>query len=445
MAAMKLLRLGAVALLVVLAGVVLLSLTGLVPDMSAGLWDFRTAYWDNAGAAMHAGGADLYVVQGIEDSKAAYIYPPQLATFFGLLYPLPVEVGAAIWVLILVGSAVWSLWLAVRLADWRVSGRRVFYVALLSLALFGAFFADVYNGNVNSLVIATMLTGVWLVERDKPVAGGAVLIAAAFLKVVPVVLLVWLVVTKRWRAFWGVAVGALVLVHVPMFVTVPVHGLSQGYVRALALNFEYVEKTVAPRLGAQEASGVGGAAVRNLSLNAAMTRLFTPAPFAVATESQHRTQGPLLFELPAAMVKLAAAGTALAMFGCGAFVAWRRRRHWISRAGGAGMIFVPAMLGNVLCWPFHLVSALFLAIPLATYATIDGAAPKVRVQAWLGLGFLFVGATVTVRVEMWMLCAYGVQAASIVLAWAMVVWMAWGMPPADDDTREASNSPRIEV
>lgn len=420
---MKLVRLGSVALLLVLGGIVLLTLSGLVPDISPAYWDFRAAYWNNAGAAMHAGGQDLYALQGFESEKAAYIYPPQLATFFGLLYLLPETVGVLIWISILVASAVWSLWLSVQLAGWRVRHERVCFVALLSVVMFGAFYADVYNGNVNSLVLATMLTGVWLVNRNRPVAGGAVLTAAAFMKVIPVVLLVWLAATKRWKAFAGVALGVAILVHVPVLSTMPVHGVADGYVRAIGLNIEYVERTVTPRLQAQEATGVGGASERNLSISAALSRLFTPDRFSVPMQADQPFAGPLLFELPQQVVKSLAATLALGMFACGVCVVLRRRWHWGSHAGGAGLIFVPAMLGNILCWHFHLMATLLLAIPLAIYVFCPGMNRAVRAQAWSGLLLLFVGVTVFYRVELWWFKLYGLQTLSVILAWAVVAWM----------------------
>jgi hypothetical protein len=295
--------------------------------------------------------------------------------------------------------------------------------------MFGAFYADLYSGNVNSLVLATMLTGVWLVGRDKPIAGGAVLVAAAFMKVIPVVLLVWLAATKRWNAFQGVALGVLILVHVPMLSTVPVYGVADGYVRAVGLNFEYIERTVAPRIQAQEATGVGGISERNLSINAALSRLLTPNRFSVPMRPDLPFAGPLLFELPDPVVKVLSAGLATAMFVCGAFVVWRRRWHWGSRAGGAGLIFVPAMLGNVLCWHFHLMATLLLAIPLAIYVFCPGLNRATRAQAWAGLLLLFFGVTVSYRVESWWLKIYGLQTLSIILAWAVVAWMLWRASP----------------
>jgi hypothetical protein len=119
--------------------------------------------------------------------------------------------------------------------------------------------------------------------------------------------------------------------------------------------------TVGPRVAAQEATGVGGVAVRNASIHAMMTRLFTPQPYTDMVWPGRPNSGPMLFELPEPVVKALSGMLILGMFGAGLFVASRRHWDWTSRVGGAGLVFIPAMLGNVLCWPYHFVSVVLPA------------------------------------------------------------------------------------
>jgi len=413
------------ALLVILFGTLVLSLTGWVSDIAADSWDFRAAYWNNAGRSMNSGGADLYEVQGYDDNKGAYIYPPQLATFFGVLYNLPYSAAWLIWMVVLLAAAVWALWVAHDLAKKHVSRHGLVYVAMLALVLFGAVYADVFKGNVNTVVAATMLTGLWLLERGRLRAGGAVLAGAAFLKVIPVVLIGWLVATRQWRALVGVALGSLICLHLPLVSTVPVYGPLEGYQRNVALHVDYVVLTVGPRVAAQEATGVGGVAVRNSSIHAMMTRLFTAQPFTDMVWPGRPNSGPMLFDLPEWIVKGLSAVTILSMFGVGLFVASRRYGDWVSRVGGAGLVFVPAMLGNVLCWPYHFVSVILIAGPLTAMLFHER---LYRRQIVAALGLLLFGASLMIRHETWWLRVYGLQALSVSVAWALTAWILWKRP-----------------
>lgn len=416
------LRAVSVALLVMLGGTLLLSLTGWVSDIAADSWDFRAAYWNNAGRSMNAGGADLYEEQAADDNKGAYIYPPQLATFFGVIYSLPYSVGWVIWMGVLLLSAVWTLWVAHNLARDLVPKYGLVFVALLAMTLFGAVYADVFKGNVNTPVAASMLTGLWLLERKRLRLGGVVLAGAAFLKVIPVVLIGWLVVTRQWRALGGVALGVLIWVHVPLVSTVPVYGLVGGYERTVALHVEYVVLTAGPRVAVQEATGVGGISVRNGSIHAVMARLFTPEHFAGMIWPDRPQAGPMLFELPQSLVKATAVLLACAMFAVGLFVASRRHWDWVSRVGGAGLVFVPAMLGNVLCWPFHLVSVVLIAAPMAALLISDR---TYRWQCAAVLVLLFFGVTLMFRHEAWWLRLYGMQTFAVIATWALTAWVLW--------------------
>ncbi|MCB9893127.1 MAG: DUF2029 domain-containing protein [Planctomycetes bacterium] len=416
----RLTELLSVALLLVLVGVCLLALSGTVPSIAADTWDFRAAYL-HAGELMRTQGGGIYDMQTHTPETGPFIYPPASAAMFGFFSLLPTSAAVVIWVAVLFSCMVVAFACAYRLAGSLVKGRDAAFIAVLALATFGAFYADVTKANINSMVIALMLGGLLCVERGRERRGGALLAAAAFVKVLPVVLVVWLVANKRWRALQGWAIGAAFAILAPLAWTVPNHGVIDGVGADVNLHVEYVQQTVAPRLESQEATGVGGTSNRNASINAALARLFLPDSqmFAVAWPDKP-VSGPLLFELPGPLVKGAALLIALAMFGAGAWASWKFRDDPLARLAGAGLVFVPAMLGNLLCWPFHFVALLLVAAPALAWGIAD---KRDRRLAAAILGLTFVAVTAMFRLEAWWFRIYGLQTLLVIAAWGLTLWM----------------------
>lgn len=422
-------RLLSIALIAVLIGVCLLSQSGAIRSIEAIWLDFRWSYWSNAGAVMERGGENLYTNHTSEVGLAPWIYPPQLAVFFGALHKLPYTTGLIIWLSILFVSAAWSVYVACRLMQSKIHGYTWPFAAVVALVLFGAFYTDVRLANVNSLVVAAMITGIWLIERQAKLSGGVLIVTAAFMKVLPIVLVVWLVANKQWRACAGVVLGAVVLLHVPMLSTVPAHGLSDGYIRAMHLHVEYVEELVAPSIANQEAKVGGDIFERNMSLNAVMMRLFTDKEFGLAFWPDIPTQGPLLTALPVPLVKGLAAGLALLMFSVGVFVAWKRSNGTTqARVMSAGLVFVPAMLGNLTCWQYHLMAVLLIVAPL-TASVFRSANAHDRNVALVAIILLFFSTTICLRHEAQMLRIYGVQTLALVAAWTVSVYLLVRLRP----------------
>ncbi|MCC6465719.1 MAG: DUF2029 domain-containing protein [Planctomycetes bacterium] len=416
-------NLAAVALLAVMAVVCLVSVLQLpVGDIKADYWDF-SAYW-HAGEAMNQQGGGIYELQetvlreehGKPVEIGPYIYPPPLAVFFGALAWLPRTAALVVWECVLWAAMAGSLALAASLARPHLAGRLPMFLLPAALVVAGPFFADVFKSNVNSLVLFSSLAGLWLVERRRPLSGGMALAGAAFLKVIPVVLLAWLVMNRQWRALAGWALGALICVHLPLLWTVPHYGPVEGYRRTAALNLEFVQLTAGPRLQKQEAAGVGGVSHRNAAINAALARLFVKdSQMFMLPWPDRPDKGPLVTELNPRAVSLAAMGIAGTMFVAGLALAWRRRRDWIERLAGAGLIFTPAMLGNLLCWPYHMVSLLLLACPMAVLALNRG---RARVPAAASLVLMVLAATLMFRIEAWWFRIWGIQTLCVMLAWA---------------------------
>ncbi len=198
-------------------------------------YDF-SAYW--AAAERLNSGGSLYTAAQLAGPYAPqaqflYLYPPPLA---GLLRPiaalLPIDYRAAAWGWAVLGAAivvvaVLALWRTERLGErfelLRGGGRWLLVAAAFA---FPPLVGELVLGNVHILLLG-LLTLAWIGlrrrdERGQWVAGVAVGIAAA-IKVLPALLLVWFLVTRRYRAAGGVLVGAaaMSLLSLPLTGTQP--------------------------------------------------------------------------------------------------------------------------------------------------------------------------------------------------------------------------------
>lgn len=128
-----------------------------------------------------------------------------------LLAPPPI---AVFWrPLALLGESSMLLWGLAGLIG--VLGSAIFLArrgALLVVAILATDLAlTVLSGNASALILP-MLIGAW-VYRDRPWIAGALVAGAAAVKLLPLVLVLWLVVTGRWKAvFAALAVGVAILV-----------------------------------------------------------------------------------------------------------------------------------------------------------------------------------------------------------------------------------------
>jgi hypothetical protein len=124
--------------------------------------------------------------------------PPPIAVFWRPLALLG-EPSMLLWGLAgLVGVAASSLFLARRGA--------LLIVAILAIELW----LVVFSGNATSLVLP-MLIGAWEM-RDRPWIVGSFVAVATSVKVLPVLLILWLVATGRWRAVAATATVGLAIV-----------------------------------------------------------------------------------------------------------------------------------------------------------------------------------------------------------------------------------------
>ncbi|MFD1588427.1 glycosyltransferase family 87 protein [Halorientalis brevis] len=170
-----------------------------IADVSHFAWDFR-AYYTAAQAALHG---DPFIGLSPGLPGVSYVYPPVSITLF-----LP-HTAAGSWqrafavqtilnvvcALFLAGLTVWTIE--------RHSGRLppVDRVLVTGFCLGTAPIMAIFGQGQLDVLIAVALAGAFLaVERGRQVLAGVALAGAALIKVFPVVLGLWLVWRRAWRA-----------------------------------------------------------------------------------------------------------------------------------------------------------------------------------------------------------------------------------------------------
>jgi alpha-1,2-mannosyltransferase len=139
--------------------------------------------------------------------RPAYIYPPSFALLVAPLGLLPDGLAAAAWMAIEQASL--ALAIVVVLRWLRPSGWAV-TVVLLATLTFYPLWVDVVQGQANLLVLMLVTVGIVGILRERP-AFGAAIGAAAALKLTPLILLVWLLLDRRFRAAAFVLAGFALL------------------------------------------------------------------------------------------------------------------------------------------------------------------------------------------------------------------------------------------
>ena len=149
--------------------------------------------------------------------RPAYIYPPVFAVLVAPLGLLPDGMASLVWLLL--GQAALAASIVIVLRGWRPRGWAVVAVLCATLTFY-PLWVDAVQGQANLPVLLLVTIGIAGIARGHPRAGAA-LGAAAALKLTPVILLVWLLVDRRFReAGWMLAgmaavtaVGALTRFH----------------------------------------------------------------------------------------------------------------------------------------------------------------------------------------------------------------------------------------
>lgn len=199
-------------------------------------WGYDFSFYRTAGRRILNGQAIYSAAQlagpYAPQGQDGFLYPPPFAAIVAPLAALfPNDYRAAAWLWTGLGAvvltvAVLALWRSERLGDRFpiLAGRGRWFLVAAALA-FPPVVGELVLGNVHLLLLG-LLTLAWLGirrgdQRGEWIAGLAVG-AAAIIKVFPGVLLVWFLLTRRYRAAAAVVVGAAALA----LVTLPLTGIE---------------------------------------------------------------------------------------------------------------------------------------------------------------------------------------------------------------------------
>jgi alpha-1,2-mannosyltransferase len=179
--------------LLALAGMVWVELHGPGPA-----FDFRFAYWGAGHRVLTGQSPYLWTAVQFRQSEA-FVYPALSALVFAPMALFPTGFGVVVATLVCVALVPAILWI-MRVRDWRVYG-----IALMWEPVYGAWM----TAN-ESLFLAFGLACLWR-WRDRPAVAG--LMVAVMISLKPLVwpLVLWLLVTRRWRASGHTLVCGVVL------------------------------------------------------------------------------------------------------------------------------------------------------------------------------------------------------------------------------------------
>ena len=162
-----------------------------------------------AGHAVATGSSPYEIVH--EESRD-YIYPPTLAILVAPLGLLPHDVAAALWIVGMFVALGVSFVMLLRLVR-PLDRREGWWIGVTALLIAGrAIDSEMANGQANHLVLLGLVLGVVALVANRPAWGGAAFAAAAAFKLSPGLFAVWLLATRRWRAFAGFVAAFVALV-----------------------------------------------------------------------------------------------------------------------------------------------------------------------------------------------------------------------------------------
>lgn len=140
-----------------------------------------------------------------------YKYSPAVALLFAPLSPLPLEVARSLWFALNFG-----LTLAIPLLAYELVGsrggqlsqdRRFWVCAAAVLCSMRYVTMNAASGQIAAVQLALALGGLVLMKRGLPWGGGLLLSLAIMIKIVPVLLLGYLVLRRDWRGIAGTVAG----------------------------------------------------------------------------------------------------------------------------------------------------------------------------------------------------------------------------------------------
>ncbi|MFT4621593.1 MAG: alpha-1,2-mannosyltransferase [Myxococcota bacterium] len=180
--------------------------------------DFASYYYAVQAAA---DGSDPYEVSslnalakrdGTRTSVHPFFYPPPYLLAMTWVLPMDLGTGFTLWYWL---NELFLLVAALSLVRWWSALGEEFRVALAGcIALMFGVVYSLQMGQVNFIVLALVVVGLWQDQKERPVIGGALLGLACMLKMSPALFVAWWLLRRRWvaaAAACGAALGYTLL------------------------------------------------------------------------------------------------------------------------------------------------------------------------------------------------------------------------------------------
>ena len=171
----------------------------------ANLWVFSTTAW----AGAHSGACSLW-------TNIPFLYPPLFAIVTEPLTLIPCGPATVLWRLLSLG--LWGLCAALLARGHRRGEALAIVVFVLCYA---PLIDGMLLGQVHLIILACCLAGAALVARGNDAWGGGVLAFGAWIKYVPGALVLYYLLTGRWRVALGAGLGGLLLLFLQLGIVGP--------------------------------------------------------------------------------------------------------------------------------------------------------------------------------------------------------------------------------
>jgi hypothetical protein len=175
------------------------------------LIDFPVYY--SAGQSLLQGRTDLYAPDFARGPVMDYRYPPLFLVALLPLWLLPYSVAAYLWYLASIVEIAGCVWIVGRFVDATGSRTKIAVVSTLIVAQY--FVMILHYGNAHLLVTFLMFASAYLVFIRRDFAAALLMALAITIKLVPILLLPYFALKRRWRFLALTALLVLALNLVP--------------------------------------------------------------------------------------------------------------------------------------------------------------------------------------------------------------------------------------
>ena len=161
---------------------------------------------------------------GTRNTVHPYFYPPPF--LLGMAWTLPLELPTAYRLNYLFNELALLMAALALVRWWRVLGAPLGACLAISGALMFGVPYGLQMGQVNPMVLALTLTGLWSAERNRPVLGGALVGMACMAKMSPALFVMWWLWRRKWKPAAASVLTAMLLSFAALGVTSAAHQLE---------------------------------------------------------------------------------------------------------------------------------------------------------------------------------------------------------------------------